>query len=90
MKAILWDGNKQIIGILKLKKNLLQFELEDFTNTNLNFSLPYLNVKKIRFQTIYQTSELCVKIVTHKGSVNVFVVEQPQKLKKLMDLKIKK
>ena len=87
MKAILWDGHKKINGELVLDKNRIQFLLADFGKTDLNLDMPYRDIKEVNYYSLYQVTISGVEIVSIQGKHNVFIVEDPQSVKKDIQLK---
>lgn len=89
MKAILWDGNKQLHGELILGKKRIRFELADFKDTDLDFDLTYGQIKDITYQSIFDSAQLSIKITSCFDRSNVFVVDDPMELRRRVELKIK-
>ena len=85
MEAILWDGNKQIYGALEFYKTELIFQLKDFENTNLNLKILYKNITRIEYHKVYNLDTMGVQIHTIDGKSNVFVVDKPKELKKIIE-----
>lgn len=89
MKAILWDGNKQINGELFIQKKRLRFKLADFSETDLDFDLAYQEIKEICYYKLYNVSNEGLEIISEQEKRNVFIVEQPQKLKEAIEVRIR-
>ena len=81
MRAILWDGNKQINGELILEEKRIKFRLVDFSETDLDFDLPYTEIQNINFYKLYKLKMSGLEISSKNNSQNVFVVENPCELK---------
>lgn len=89
MKAILWDGYKQIKGELIIQKKRLQFKLADFSETDLDFDLAYQEIKEINYYKLYKISNEGLEIISEQEKRNVFIVEQPQKLKEAIEVRMR-
>ena len=89
MQAVLWDGNKQIMGTLFMGVHSLQFRLEDFECTDLNFDLPYDSIQEVKYMKIYGIVHRGLRILNFSGNENVFVVSDPIKLRKAISQKIR-
>lgn len=81
MKAILWDGNKKINGELFLKKKRIEFRLVDFAETDLDFDLPYVEIDQVTYYHLYQNHTAAIKITSNQNSNNIFIIEDPIKVK---------
>ncbi len=90
MKAILWDGHKQLHGELILSKKRIRFELSDFKDTDLDFNLGYKEIKQITYETIFDTSKLAIRITSNLEKSNVFVVEEPRDVVEIVQNKCQK
>lgn len=88
MKAILWDGQKQINGKLVFKENAIHFKMIDFVNTNLNLKFEYNCISYVSFYKIFDLENCGVEIKTKDNTRNVFIVEDSVKLKKSIENKI--
>lgn len=76
MKAILWDGNKQLHGELVFSESQIRFEMTDFEETNLSFDIDYENVANVEYHRMYGEKLSGIEIITKAGEKNVFVVEE--------------
>ncbi|MCB9308942.1 MAG: hypothetical protein H6567_02650 [Lewinellaceae bacterium] len=83
MKAVLWDGVKQIHGELILDDgDAVRFEMEDFQDSSLSLVIPRSEIASIRSYKVYDILSSGMEIITKDGKKNVFVVEEILKLKK--------
>jgi len=82
MKAILWDGYKQIKGDLILEKERIRFRLADFSETDLVFDLAYQEIEAVSYHSLYELSSNGLRIKSKNNKSNIFIVEKPQELKK--------
>lgn len=89
MKAILWDGNKQLRGRLMFGASSLQFRMDDFEKTDLNFDLQYEEIQDVKSYKLYGLDLKGVRIVTHSGKENVFVLEDEATMKDIIRHKSK-
>ena len=90
MIAILWDGIKQLKGVLKLGEEKMSFDLLDFSETNLNFSLGYSEIKEMNYHHLFELNVQGVEIESKHHDKNIFIVEEPLELKRLLEQKINK
>jgi len=81
MKAILWDGHKQINGELVLEKKRIKFRLADFSDTDLGFDLAYRQIQEVSYHSLYEISLSGLNIKSKNKKSNIFIVEEPQTLK---------
>ena len=89
MQAILWDGKKQIAGVLAFNSNCLEFVLTDFSETNLNLSIPYCDIVNIKHSQLYDLYKGGVEITSNDGKRNVLIVDNLQQLMSELYTKIK-
>ena len=87
VKAILWDGNKQINGELILTEERIRFEMVDFGGTDLEFDLDYQEVVRVGYHKLYDISTRGLAIESRLRRVNVFIVEHPTKIKRAIDMR---
>ena len=88
MKAILWDGIKQLSGNLTFGEVALDFVFDDFTKTNLSFHIDYTSIEKIEFVRVYGIAEGGVAIFSKDGRKDVFVAEDSEEINRLINLRI--
>lgn len=89
-KAILWDGQKQLKGQLHLVDYHLQFKMVDFADTDLDFDIAYRNIEKVEYHQLYDMTTQGLEIHTKNEKKNIFIVEEPQKVKKAIEWKTDK
>ena len=80
MKAILWDGHKQIKGQLILEKKRIKFKLADFSDTDLDFDLAYEEIKRVCYHKLYDLAQCGLMIFSKNDKTNIFIVEEPRVL----------
>jgi len=85
MRAVLWDGIKQLPGNLSFGEKSLDIAFDDFTKTNLGFCLEYKSIIKIELVRVYEIAEGGVVITSKDDRRDVFVVDDPQKLKRMIE-----
>jgi hypothetical protein len=81
LKAILWDGNKQIHGFLILESEHLVFRLNDFAETSLHLIIPYDEIESVVKYKLYGFVNKAIRINSKEGKRNVFVVQDVEELK---------
>lgn len=79
--AILWDGVKKINGSLYVNELSVDYQLDDFSDTNLEFSLKYEDIKEVNYHELYNLQTTGIEIISRSGRRNVFVVSNVQQLK---------
>lgn len=87
MKAILWDGQKQIKGELILEKKRIKFSMMDFSDTDLDFDLAYREIKGISYHKLYEQSSYGLEILSDMSRKNIFIVDDPIELKKAIEVR---
>ena len=80
MKAILWDGFKKLNGTLCVTDSGIDYIMNDFSETNLNFTIPYTEVNSINLHRVFQLELMGVEILTIDGNKNVFITDNPHSL----------
>ena len=75
--AYLWDGNKQLPGILSLTPKNLFFEFEDFQKSHLNLQISLQEIKKAETFLIYEIAKKGLKITGRKEQTDLFVLDDP-------------
>ncbi|MGB4960191.1 MAG: hypothetical protein WBO36_12000, partial [Saprospiraceae bacterium] len=75
MNAILWDGHKQLHGVLEFDDQKLVFRLRDFVDTSLHLEILYKNIRSFNNYKLYGITNEGIDIVSKEGKHNVFVVE---------------
>ncbi len=88
MKAILWDGNKQIHGTLSFDEESLKLDMLDFQNTALVFCIDYADIKEVKRSRVYDLQSHALKIVTKAGRSSTLVVDDIAYAEKLIQGKI--
>lgn len=85
MKAVLWDGNKQLNGKLILNEDGILFKLLDFEETNLNLKIAFTEIHDIKHYNVYDLAIGGVEIILKSGKKNVFIVDNTIHLKNKLD-----
>lgn len=85
MKAILWDGQKQLNGELIIDQKRIKFIFSDFANTDIVFDLRYDRIKEVRYYKIYGLPTVGLAIETMDRNTNVFIVEKPEEVKTIIE-----
>jgi hypothetical protein len=85
MKAILWDGNKQLNGELEIRDSHLQFIFHDFRETDLSLEIPYDAIDHVAYTKVYGIKPKAIAIHSKHGNSNVFVVEDTKTLKEKLE-----
>lgn len=85
MKAILWDGQKQLNGELIIGQKRIKFNFLDFSDTDIVFDLRYDRIKEVRYYKIYGLPTVGLAIETKDRNTNVFIVEKPEEVKRRIE-----
>ena len=87
----MWDGINKLQGELILEEKSLKFHLFDFANTDLEFEIMYNEISNVDIHSLFGLDEQGVEIISKSRKSNVFVVDNPMRLKKeiLERMKIK-
>ena len=88
MKAILWDGNKQLNGELEIGDHHLHFVFHDFSETNISLEIPFDTIENIQYTKVYGIKPKAMSIHSKQGTTNVFVVEDTKGLKEKIEATI--
>lgn len=87
VNAILWDGNKQLQGKLIFEKKRIKFKLHDFSHTDLDFDLAYKEIQSVNYYKLYELEPSGLEIISIQGRSNIFILENPQEIKKSIDIR---
>jgi len=88
MKAILWDGNKQLNGELEIRDSHLQFIFHDFSETDISLEIPYDAIDHVEYTKVFGIKPKAIAIHSRHGNSNVFVVEDTKSLKEKLETTI--
>ena len=75
--AYLWDGNKQLAGILSLTPKNLIFEFKDFQKSHLKLQISLQEIKKAETILIYEITKKGLKVTGRKEQTDLFVLDDP-------------
>jgi hypothetical protein len=89
MKAILWDGCKQIEGELNFQPEVLVFEFEDFKNSSIEFNIKYANIADVSYKKLYNIASAGLQIKTTEGKEDVFILSDTMEIFNLLKTKLK-
>jgi hypothetical protein len=76
--ALLWDGSKQLAGILSLTPKNLLFEYDDIQKSHLNLVIPLANIETVEFLLLFDFSRNGLKIKSKGEHFDLFVLDQPE------------
>ena len=82
VNAILWDGFKKIHGELEIGDRDLRFHFLDFSDTDLQFDLSYTSIEQINIHSVFDLEQIGIEIISSKKKKNVFIVDNPRKIRK--------
>lgn len=80
--ALLWDGSRQLSGILELWETLIFFRLDDFKNSHLQLSIPLTELDIVEEYMVFDLAKNGLRIQSKKGRYDLFVLEEGQRFKK--------
>ncbi len=83
--AILWDGLKKLNGTLYVTELSVDYVLQDFSDTNLEFSLKYDEIAAVEYHKIYDLNLLGIQITAKSGRQNIFVMDAPSEILKTIE-----
>jgi hypothetical protein len=89
MKAILWDGHKQIEGELNLQADQLIFEFEDFKNSSIKLDIRYSDISDVTFKKLYNIESAGIQIKTIDGKEDVFILSDTSGIFEILKTKLK-
>ena len=87
--AILFDGNQKLNGSLFITDTSVDYVLDDFAETSLEFSILYDEIDIVDYFELYDLEVTGIEIVSKDGRRNVFVTEQLIEVKQLIRNKLK-
>lgn len=80
--AALWDGKKQLSGVLTLTPEHLIFQFDDFRKSHLNLQIPLREIEKVESFLIFEISRKGLKVICKDGHEDLFVLDDPLGFKK--------
>ncbi len=80
--ALLWDGSKQLSGILELWKTLVYFRLDDFKNSHLQLRIPLTELDFVEEYMVFDLAKNGLRIQSKDGRYDLFVLEEGPRFKK--------
>ena len=86
--AILWDGFKRLQGSLVLDDHRVRFEFCDFSDTDLEFDLAYLEILSLNYYNLFDLQNAGIEIISKGNHHNVFIIEQTEKVMALLKAKL--
>ncbi len=86
--AHLWDGKKQLPGMLSLTPKNLFFQFDDFQKSHLNLQIPLNQIIKAESFLIYDLSRNGLKITGKDGQTDLFVLDDPVGFRKVLLVQI--
>jgi hypothetical protein len=90
MKAVLWDGTKQLNGELEIGDHQLQFIFYDFGKTNISLEIPFDMIDDIQCTKVYGIRPNAMSIHSKLGKTNVFVMDDAKEFKEKIEYTLKK
>lgn len=88
--AFLWDGQRQLPGRLELWEYKLVFHFENFRDSHLSLVIPIWEILTVEEFLLFEISRNGIRVENQQGKTDAFVLEEPQKIKKLILEQIKK
>ncbi|MBK6931523.1 MAG: hypothetical protein IPH12_11935 [Saprospirales bacterium] len=82
VSALLWDGSRQLSGILELWETLVFFRLDDFKNSHLQLSIPLTELDFVEEYMVFDLAKNGLRIQSKDGRFDLFVLEEGQRFKK--------
>lgn len=83
--ACLWDGKQQLKGLLELKQDCLSFELQDFSDSHLQLTIPFDEIESMEKVLVWALNSYGWLITGKRGKKDLFLTGKHQK--ELDDLK---
>ena len=84
VSAHLWDGQQKIRGTLKLTKDELVFEFEDFGESHLDLRIPLNGIIQVTSFLIFDQARKGLKIVSIDDAIDLFILEDPLAYRKAL------
>ena len=82
--AILWDGFRQLSGILELHEDIIHFQLHDFAFSHLSLVIPLVEIDLVEEYLIFDLAKNGLLILNKNGNRELFVMTNgPAFLRKL-------
>ncbi len=76
--ALLWDGSKQLAGILSLTPKNLLFEFDDIQKSHLNLVISLADIETVEFLLLFDFSRNGLKIKSKSEQLKLFVLDNPE------------
>lgn len=80
--ALLWDGARQLSGLLELWETRVFFRLDDFTNSHLQLSIPLTELHLVEEYMVFDLAKNGLRLQSKDGRYDLFVLDEGQRFKK--------
>ena len=88
--AFLWDGKKQLPGMLVISDQYVAFNSLYFRDSHLQLRIRITDIDHLALKPIFRISTHILRIKSRVGKTDQFVLENPRAIKKLIENKILK
>lgn len=80
--ALLWDGSRQLSGVLELWETLVFFRLDDFKNSHLQLGILLSELDFVEEYMVFDLAKNGLRIQSKDGRFDLFVLDEGQRFKK--------
>ena len=87
--AHLWDGDRQLPGILELWQQQLVFRFANFRDSHLNLLIHFCDIQGVEEFLIYDIARNGLRIIGKDGKTDLFVLEDSQVVKQTLEKLLK-
>ena len=82
--AFLWDGNQKLKGTLELLETEICFRPIDFKGSHLNLHIPLESIEKVEEYLVFDLAKNGLKIQDKDGKIDLLVMDDVSKFKKIL------
>jgi hypothetical protein len=88
--AFLWNGREQLSGTLEVQMTAVIFRFNNFDTSHLNLCIPIDQIERVEEFLVFDIAKIGLRIQGTNGKYDLFVLEDGQAFKKIVDAQIKK
>lgn len=85
-EAFLWNGKKQLAGILTLTPRKLHFQFDDFRQSHLGLKISISEIKKVEEFLVFDLARNGIRIESKSGKADLFVLKDSAYLGRYLNM----
>lgn len=77
-RAFFWDGSKQLPGLLKLNKEKLLFQFDDFLHSHLKLCIDLKSIDSVKVFLVFNIAKNGLKITSNNQKIDMFILDEAE------------